>query len=124
IKGGVSDVVVLGSSHCQGTLRIREFLTRNGHPYTMLDLDRDAGSQELLDRFHVTAADIPVVITCGEVVLKTPTNQQIADALGFNDAIARTQVRDLVLAGAGPAGPPAPRSGPSQGSGPPPPHAP
>src|SRR5438128_10847521 len=104
IKGGVSDVVVLGSSHCQGTLRIREFLTRNGHPYTMLDLDRDAGSQDLLDRFHVTAADIPVVITCGEVVLKNPTNQQIADALGFNDAIDRTQVRDLVIVGAGPAG--------------------
>src|SRR3989442_15781980 len=104
IKGGVSDVVVLGSSHCQGTLRIREFLTRNGHPYTMLDLDRDASSQELLDRFHVTAADIPVVITCAGVVLSNPSNQQIADALGFNDAIDRTQVRDLVIVGAGPAG--------------------
>src|SRR5436309_5538326 len=76
IARGVSDVVVLGSTHCQGTLRIREFLTRNGHPHTMLDLDRHAGGvQELLDRFHVTAADIPVVITCGEVVLKNPSNQ-------------------------------------------------
>src|SRR3989441_9410893 len=91
IARGVSDVVLLGSSHCQGTLRVREFLTRNGHPHTMLDLDRDAGVQELLDRFHVTAADIPVVITCGEVVLKNPTNQQIAVALGFNDAIDRSE---------------------------------
>src|SRR5436190_22986437 len=41
---------------CQGTLRVREFLTRNGHPHTMLDLDRDPGVQELLDRFHITAA--------------------------------------------------------------------
>ncbi len=104
INHNVSDVVVLGSTHCQGTLRIREFLTRNGHPHTMLDLDRDASSQELLDRFHVTAADIPVVITCGGVVLKNPNNQQIADALGFNDAIDQTQVRDLVIVGAGPAG--------------------
>src|SRR2546429_3483422 len=32
-----SDVVVLGSPHCKGTLRVREFLTRNGHPHTMLD---------------------------------------------------------------------------------------
>jgi thioredoxin reductase (NADPH) len=100
----VSDVVVLGSPHCKGTLRVREFLTRNGHPHTMLDLDRDAGVQELLDRFHVTPADIPVVITCSEVVLRNPTNQQIADALGFNDAIDQTQVRDLVIVGAGPAG--------------------
>jgi thioredoxin reductase (NADPH) len=101
---GVSDVVVLGSAHCQGTLRVREFLTRNGHPHTMLDLDRDAGVQELLDRFHVGAADIPVVITYGAVVLRNPTNQQIADALGFNAAIDRTHVRDLVVVGAGPAG--------------------
>ena len=104
IARSVSDVVVLGSPHCKGTLRVREFLTRNGHPHTMLDLDRDAGVQELLDRFHVTAADIPVVITCSEVVLRNPTNQQIADALGFNDAIDQTQVRDLVIVGAGPAG--------------------
>src|SRR5882672_7446979 len=104
IARGVSDVVLLGSSHCQGTLRVREFLTRNGHPHTMLDLDRDAGVQELLDRFHVSAADVPVVITCGEVVLRNPSNQQIADALGFNDAIDRTHVRDLVIIGAGPAG--------------------
>jgi len=104
IDRGVSDVVVLGSTHCQGTLRVREFLTRNGHPHAMLDLDRDAGVQELLDRFHVTAADIPVVITCGEVVLRNPTNERLAGALGFNDAIDQTQVRDLVIVGAGPAG--------------------
>jgi len=70
----------------------------------MLDLDRHAGVQELLDRFHVSAADVPVVITCGEVVLRNPSNQQIADALGFNDAIDQTQVRDLVIVGAGPSG--------------------
>src|SRR5438034_5670884 len=79
IARGVSDVVVLGSPHCQGTLRIREFLTRNGHPHTLLDLDRDAGVQELLDRFHVTAADIPVVITCSEVVLANRTNRHLAN---------------------------------------------
>src|SRR2546427_9228892 len=117
IASGVSDVVLLGSSHCQGTLRIREFLTRNGHPYTMLDLDRDAGVEELLDRFHVTAADIPVVFTCGEVVLRNPTNQQIADALGFNDAIDQTQVRDLVIVGAGPSGLAAAGYGASEGLG-------
>jgi len=104
VNRGVGDVVVLGSSHCQGTLRIREFLTRNGHPFTMLDLDRDAGVEEVLGRFHVSAADVPVVICRCDVVLRNPTNQQIADALGFNDAIDQTHVRDLVIVGAGPAG--------------------
>src|SRR2546421_11065819 len=115
INRGVSDVVVLGSTHCQGTLRIREFLTKNGHPYTMHDLDRDAGTQELLDRAHVTAADIPVVMTCGGVVLKNPSNQEIANALGFNDAIDQTQVRDLLIVGAGPAGAAAAVYGASEG---------
>src|SRR2546422_6599424 len=42
IDRGYGDVVVLGSEHCSGTLHIREFLTRNGHPYTQRDLDTDA----------------------------------------------------------------------------------
>jgi thioredoxin reductase (NADPH) len=101
---GVSDVVVLGSNHCQGTLRVREFLTRNGHPHTMLDLDREAAVQDLLDRFHITAADIPVLICRGSLVLRNPSNQQIADCLGFNVSIDRTHLRDVVIIGAGPAG--------------------
>jgi thioredoxin reductase (NADPH) len=98
------DVVLVGSNHCAGTLRIKEFLTRNGHPYSFIDLDRDAGVEDLLDRFHVAAGDVPVLICRGEVVLRNPANRQIADCLGFNDAIDRTQVRDLVIVGAGPAG--------------------
>jgi thioredoxin reductase (NADPH) len=104
IARGLGDVVLVGSTHCAGTLRIKEFLTRNGHPHRYLDLDRDAGVQELLDRFRVGIADIPVVICRCTVVLRNPTNQQIADCLGFNEAIDRTQLRDLVVVGAGPAG--------------------
>src|SRR5262249_24454650 len=58
----------------------------------------------LLDYFHVTAADVPVVICYDKVALRNPTNQQIADCLGFNEGIDQTQIRDLVIVGAGPAG--------------------
>jgi thioredoxin reductase (NADPH) len=104
IAGGYGDVVLIGSTHCAGTLRVKEFLTRNGHPFHYIDLDRDADAQDLLDRFQVTAADVPVLICRGDAVLRNPSNQQIADCLGFNDAIDRTHVRDLVVVGAGPAG--------------------
>src|SRR3989441_1735988 len=104
IAHGFGDVVLIGSNHCAGTLRVKEFLTRNGHPYSYIDLDRDAGVQDVLDRFHVAVADVPVLICRGEVVLRNPTNEQIADCLGFNDAIDHTQVRDLVIVGAGPSG--------------------
>ena len=104
IAHGFGDVVFVGSNHCSGTLRIKEFLTRNGHPYTYIDLDRDPGVQELLDRFHVAAEDVPVVICRGEFVLRNPSNREIADCLGFNDNIDQTHLRDLVIVGAGPSG--------------------
>ncbi|MGH7382896.1 MAG: FAD-dependent oxidoreductase [Candidatus Methylomirabilales bacterium] len=104
IAHGLGDVVLVGSNHCSGTLRVKEFLTRNGHPYSYIDLDRDTDVQDLLDRFQLTAADVPVLICRGEVVLRNPTNQQIADCLGLNDAIDQTQIRDVVIVGAGPAG--------------------
>ena len=104
IAHGLGDVVLVGSNHCSGTLRVKEFLTRNGHPYSYIDLDRDADVQDLLDRFHVSAADVPVLICRGEAVLRSPTNQQIAACLGFNEAIDQTHIRDVVIVGAGPAG--------------------
>jgi thioredoxin reductase (NADPH) len=104
IARGMGDVVLIGSMHCAATLRIKEFLTRNGHPHAFIDLDRDADAQELLDRFHITAADVPVLICRGDAVLRNPSNDKIAECLGFNEAIDQTQVRDLVIIGAGPAG--------------------
>ncbi len=104
IDQGLGDVLLLGSNHCQGSLHIREFLTRNGHPYKFVDLDTDADSQAMLDQFQVKAGDVPVVICRGTLVLRNPTIQQVADCLGLNPKIDRTAVCDLVIIGAGPAG--------------------
>lgn len=104
IAQGLGNVVLVGSNHCSGTLRAKEFLTRNGHPYSYIDLDRDTDVQDLLDRFQLTAADVPVLICRGEVVLRNPTNPQIATCLGFNEAIDQGQIRDVIIVGAGPAG--------------------
>jgi thioredoxin reductase (NADPH) len=104
IARGFGDVVLLGSTHSPGTLRIKEFLTRNNHPYSYIDLDKDSGVETLLDHFHVSVKDVPVVICRGELVLRNPSNEQLAECLGFNDAINQTQLRDVVIIGAGPAG--------------------
>jgi thioredoxin reductase (NADPH) len=104
VTAGIGDVLLIGSMHSADTLRIKEFLTRNGHPYTYTDLDRDADVQLLLDRFHVPTGDVPVVICRGTAVLRNPTNEKIADCLGFNASIDQTHVRDIVIVGAGPAG--------------------
>src|SRR5579863_3749735 len=104
IAQGIGDVVLVGSTHSSGTLRIKEFLTRNGHPYTYIDLDTDSGVQDLLDRFHVGVDDVPVVICRCKFVLRHPSNGEIAECLGFNEAIDQTHVRDVVIVGAGPSG--------------------
>jgi len=104
VARGLGDVVVVGSEHCAATLRIRDFLTRNGHPHGYIDLDRDAGAQELLDQFAVPIAEVPVLICRGKAVLRNPSNRQIAECLGLNDPLDPAKVRDLVVVGAGPAG--------------------
>ena len=104
LAAGVGDVVLVGSTHSASTLRIKEFLVRNGHPYSYIDLERDPAVQNLLDSFHIDATETPVVICRGELVLRNPSNQQVADCLGFNESVDQTQVRDLVIIGAGPAG--------------------
>src|SRR6202021_642739 len=54
------DVILLGSSHSAGTLRLQQFLTRNSFPFVNLDVNTDQGVQALLGRFHVSAGDAPV----------------------------------------------------------------
>jgi thioredoxin reductase (NADPH) len=104
VAQGIGDVVLVGSLHSGETLRIREFLTRNGHPFAYLDLDKDPDTQHLMDRFKVAVSEIPVLICRGDAVLRNPSNEAIADCLGFNAAIERTHLRDVVVVGAGPSG--------------------
>jgi thioredoxin reductase (NADPH) len=98
------DVILLGSSHSAGTLRLQQFLTRNSYPYVNLDVNTDASVQALLERFHVQAADVPVVLCRGAVVLKNPSNEEVAACLGMNQLIDDDRIRDLIVVGAGPAG--------------------
>jgi thioredoxin reductase (NADPH) len=104
IRRGQGNFILMGSSHSAKTLQLREFLSRNGHPYTYVDLDTDKTSQELLDRFEIRVDEIPVVICSQRGVLRNPTVQKLAEGLGFNSGIDESQLRDLIIVGAGPSG--------------------
>ena len=104
IRRGQGNFILMGSRHSAKTLQLREFLSRNGHPYTYVDLDTDRTSQELLDRFEIKLDEIPVVICNKHGVLRNPTVQKLADGLGFNSGIDESQLRDLIIVGAGPSG--------------------
>jgi thioredoxin reductase (NADPH) len=104
ISRGLGNVILLGSRHSAQTLRLREFLTRNGHPHTYVDLDTDTGYQDLLDQFRVTPDEVPVVICNNRTVLRRPSIQELAKCLGLNAHITAKEVRDLVIVGGGPSG--------------------
>ena len=104
VASGTGDVVLIGSFNSSSTFRIKEFLMRNGHPYSYIDLEHDSDVQNLLDNFHIDTKEIPVLICQGKFVLRNPSNQEIAECLGFNEPIDQTLVRDLVIIGAGPSG--------------------
>src|SRR5215467_3563911 len=61
IAAGVGDIVLVGSTYSAST-RIKEFLMRNGHPYSYIDLERETDVQKLLDTFKISASEIPVLI--------------------------------------------------------------
>jgi thioredoxin reductase (NADPH) len=98
------DTILIGSRHSAGTLRLKEFLTRNSHPYTYIDVEVDADVQILLDRFHVGVKDVPITICRGKDVLRNPTVEEVAACIGLNARLDPSLVRDVAVIGAGPAG--------------------
>jgi thioredoxin reductase (NADPH) len=100
----LGNVVVIGSRHSADTLRLREFLSRNGHPFTYIDLDKDDAYRNFLDRFGIAVAEIPIVVGNGTMILRNPSTSELADSLGLNDNIDSSSLHDLIIVGAGPAG--------------------
>lgn len=104
IQTGLGSLILLGSRYSAKTLELREFLTRNGHPYSYVDLDTDKTSQDLLDRFEVKRDEVPVVICVNHGVMRNPSIPRLAECLGFNSGIDESKVHDVIIVGAGPSG--------------------
>src|SRR5256885_1405787 len=94
---------VVGSRFSPESLRVREFLARNGIPHEWLDPDRDSAVERLLREFAVTPGELPVVIASGSV-LRRPTPGGLAGDLGLTIHSPPDRCFDLVVVGAGPAG--------------------
>jgi thioredoxin reductase (NADPH) len=104
ITNSLGDAVLVGSTHSGDTMRLRAFLSRNGHPFTYVDVERDPDVQTMLDHFEVRVTDIPVLICRGQLVLRNPSNAEAAACFGLNAGIDESAVYDLIVVGAGPGG--------------------
>ena len=94
---------VIGSRYSPDTFRIRDFLAKNRILFTWLDLENDPDVDRLLKHFGMTEADTPVVAFGAMLLLRNPSNRQLADAIGIRQPL-ENRIYDLVVVGGGPAG--------------------
>jgi thioredoxin reductase (NADPH) len=104
ISRAMGDVVLIGSRYSADTLRLKEFLAHNGHPFTYFELGQDAPAEQLLQRLNLAPKDIPVLISRDQSPMRNPTNAELAARLGLNAEIDSDRVYDLIVVGAGPSG--------------------
>src|ERR1700684_1914658 len=87
IQLGEGNVVLFGTQSSARTLALREFLTRNGHRFTYVDIDIDFSAAELMDKLAVRNSEIPVVYCNSRYVLRNPSNADLAACLDLNVSI-------------------------------------
>lgn len=102
-SGKFTGLLVIGSRYSRDTHRIRDFLSKNRLPFAWLDLETDPRVSQILDRFEINKDETPVVSWARKMLLRNPSNEELAKALGLRQQLERT-VYDLVIVGAGPAG--------------------
>lgn len=99
-EGGL---VIVGDDDDADALRLREFATRSGIPHRWIDRADRAGIVKVAERCDLPEAGT-VVVTGRSEILKRPTPQSLAAAIGL-DLVADTDtVFDVVIVGAGPSG--------------------
>ena len=104
LETGAGGPIVIGRPQDGEVLRLEGFLRRNAHPHQLLDPDVDAAAGALIERFHLDATQLPIVLCPGGQLLRNPTENQLARCLGLVGPIDPARVYDVAVVGAGPAG--------------------
>jgi thioredoxin reductase (NADPH) len=94
---------IVGSRFSPDARRLRELAARNRVPHRWIDVEDDPQAEELLQRVGIRPEETPVVIW-RDLVLRNPSNSELARALGQPLPVEGDTVFDLLVVGAGPAG--------------------
>jgi thioredoxin reductase (NADPH) len=97
-------VILFGSRHSAETLRLREFMARNGQPAAYFDVDEHEATAALMERFGAGAGDIPALVTPQGTLLKQPGLRELADATGISPDDLDGKSFDVAVLGTGPGG--------------------
>src|SRR5258708_15408401 len=104
VEIGAGGPIIVGSADNGDVLRLEGFLTRNGHPHQRFDPQADPCAQTLIERFHISARELPIVLCPDGRLLRNPSDVDLARCIGLVKPIDPDKVYDVVIVGAGPAG--------------------
>ena len=95
---------IIGSKYSPDTRRLCQFAARNRIPHGWIDVEDDPAAEALLRRLGIRPEDTPVVVWSDDVVLRTPSNADLARVVGLPAPPPPETVCDVVVVGMGPAG--------------------
>jgi thioredoxin reductase len=104
--GGFEAVQVIGEHWSPRSQELRDTFSRNGIPLGFYDADSAPGRQ-MLRELRAESAELPVVaLRFGghRSALANPSNLEIAEAFGLMTPIPESEIFDVAVVGAGPAG--------------------
>jgi thioredoxin reductase (NADPH) len=104
LRSGGGGPVIVGGADNPDVLRMENFLERNGHPHQRLDPNSDPCAAALIERFHVTSRELPIVLCPNGAMLRNPTEVELARCIGMVASLDPDRVYDVAIVGAGPAG--------------------
>ncbi len=104
LTDGFEGVKIIGSRFSADSHRLRDFATRNGIPFTWIDVEADEQAERILREFGIAASETPVVIGREGHFFRNPTIEQMAQCAGLSIALDPAEMHDLVVVGGGPAG--------------------
>src|SRR5207344_2179640 len=104
LEAGAGGPVIVGRPGNGDVLRLEGFLRRNGHPHQTLNPETDAEAKALVERFHVDAGQLPIVLCPGGQLLRNPSEMELARCIGMVTAVDPNRLYDVAVVGAGPAG--------------------
>src|SRR5215831_11805932 len=102
VEIGFGGPIVIGQLRSPDVTKLSAFLGRNGTPFRVVDPEEDADAAALVGRY--APGDLPIALMPDGAVLRRPTKQQLAQALGLVAGTLRSEPYDVAIVGAGPAG--------------------
>lgn len=96
--------ILAGRAGEPALVRLEGFLSRNGFPYSVLDVADDGEGHALVERFGLHDEDLPIVLCPDGTLLRHPSETEVAICVGITPELDPSRIFDVAVVGAGPAG--------------------